>query len=589
MPGVRLNLSRSGPSVSLGPRGLHYTLGRKGTRATLGIPGSGLSWTQYKAYQSTDESPRAQSTPTGSEPGVTAAPEFNAPNVKRFESPIEELVAGSTSELAPILNSARKQLHIHFMVPILFGVLIVFAIAKDLQTLVPLFAIIGLIVWLVAFLFIRHRLTTSLKYELQDKQRQMFEQLTVAFHELKRSRCLWRIPMVRGQPDWKRNAGASSAVERTRISPSVGTPALIKSNLAFLRLPLGSKSLYFTPDVVLVIEGRAAAAIPYNDLEIVCRPRRFVEDARVPKDTELVGESWQYVNRDGTPDRRFRNNRKLPVCLYGEIDLTSSSGLNERIHCSRLGVANDFVAHAVAMRDTNLATPNLLGDRRSIVDAVQGGAGNEKVDLEAAFANESEKARSLALNHGKLWEFLLIEELLKSKLAALKAECVEFEKAIPTIPKRQVSGQEFMRWLADKLDQLLSIIANIKKWIEVEFIAAVDEPGVSGDPIKILRAVDALFEHCRGFLVFEIELSATEPPEKYKVLKADFGGITLSVADFVEQALDAWSRALEDVRRGSHQFRFQPTFDLPQIQKISAEVKRHPELYGTFGRGAFPA
>jgi hypothetical protein len=42
-PGLRLNLSRSGASVSLGRRGFHYTISPKGSRVTVGLPGSGLS------------------------------------------------------------------------------------------------------------------------------------------------------------------------------------------------------------------------------------------------------------------------------------------------------------------------------------------------------------------------------------------------------------------------------------------------------------------------------------------------------------------------------------------------------------------
>ena len=43
-PGVRLNLSRSGVSASVGVRGATVTLGRKGNYANIGIPGSGLSY-----------------------------------------------------------------------------------------------------------------------------------------------------------------------------------------------------------------------------------------------------------------------------------------------------------------------------------------------------------------------------------------------------------------------------------------------------------------------------------------------------------------------------------------------------------------
>jgi uncharacterized protein DUF4236 len=47
LPGIKLNLSRSGLGISIGRRGIHYTLGPKGKRITVGLPGSGLSWTQY--------------------------------------------------------------------------------------------------------------------------------------------------------------------------------------------------------------------------------------------------------------------------------------------------------------------------------------------------------------------------------------------------------------------------------------------------------------------------------------------------------------------------------------------------------------
>ncbi len=42
-PGIRLNLSRSGVSTTVGVPGAHRTFGPRGTRTTIGIPGSGLS------------------------------------------------------------------------------------------------------------------------------------------------------------------------------------------------------------------------------------------------------------------------------------------------------------------------------------------------------------------------------------------------------------------------------------------------------------------------------------------------------------------------------------------------------------------
>ena len=45
-PGLRLNVSKSGVSASIGTRGAWLTFGRKGTRATVGLPGTGISYTQ---------------------------------------------------------------------------------------------------------------------------------------------------------------------------------------------------------------------------------------------------------------------------------------------------------------------------------------------------------------------------------------------------------------------------------------------------------------------------------------------------------------------------------------------------------------
>lgn len=44
-PGVTLNLTKSGGSLSFGPRGMKFTVGPRGKRATFGIPGTGLFYT----------------------------------------------------------------------------------------------------------------------------------------------------------------------------------------------------------------------------------------------------------------------------------------------------------------------------------------------------------------------------------------------------------------------------------------------------------------------------------------------------------------------------------------------------------------
>jgi hypothetical protein len=46
-PGLRLNLSKSRASVSVGRKGFWLTSGPKGRRMTASLPGTGLSYTQF--------------------------------------------------------------------------------------------------------------------------------------------------------------------------------------------------------------------------------------------------------------------------------------------------------------------------------------------------------------------------------------------------------------------------------------------------------------------------------------------------------------------------------------------------------------
>jgi Protein of unknown function (DUF4236) len=51
-PGLSVNLSKSGPSLTVGMRGAHMTVGSKGIRKTVGIPGTGIYYTSHSGYHS---------------------------------------------------------------------------------------------------------------------------------------------------------------------------------------------------------------------------------------------------------------------------------------------------------------------------------------------------------------------------------------------------------------------------------------------------------------------------------------------------------------------------------------------------------
>lgn len=54
MPGVTVNLSKSGISTSVGTRGAKMTFGHGKRRTTVGLPGTGLSHTEIETIQKND-------------------------------------------------------------------------------------------------------------------------------------------------------------------------------------------------------------------------------------------------------------------------------------------------------------------------------------------------------------------------------------------------------------------------------------------------------------------------------------------------------------------------------------------------------
>jgi len=57
---LRINLSKSGASLSVGRPGATLNFGRRGIRTTVGLPGTGLSYSQTKPWHEHGRRPEAQ-------------------------------------------------------------------------------------------------------------------------------------------------------------------------------------------------------------------------------------------------------------------------------------------------------------------------------------------------------------------------------------------------------------------------------------------------------------------------------------------------------------------------------------------------
>lgn len=320
----RFNLSGSGVGVSTGVPGFRVGTGPRGNYVSVGRNGF-----YYRSVIGSSASPsRAAS---------------SLPDQTSVSPVLMEDVTGATAytleptgpgDVVEQLNAAAQRRGVGWPV-------LVVAVLLGLFTL-PW----GLVVWLFAipacwWLFQRDaaRRTVVLFYDVNDAHETWFSSVVDGWAWLSGSLGLWREIQsgnVQTIYQHKTNAGASSLVQRVKAATSLTGPKHLATNVAVPTIIAGDSSLHFLPDRVLVREGRKYSDVAYLHLQVNGYQQRFIESASgYPRDARQVGQTWQYVNVKGGPDRRYSNNPALPIMLYGGIDLRTAQGLNWVIQVSR--------------------------------------------------------------------------------------------------------------------------------------------------------------------------------------------------------------------------------------------------------------
>lgn len=339
---LRFNLSGSGIGVSAGVRGLRFGAGPRGNYVHMGR--HGLYFRQTLPT----------TTPRPSLPGASSVPRPLLNTTDTAIGALREIESGSVAEMtdassAALLDELREKQRRTRIKPFVLTVGIVAALSATLMW----DWWYGLAVALLTFVLgrVAHardamRKTTVVMYDLEAEPKAAFEQLHAAISALASCSAAWHLAARAQVRDRKYHAGAGQVVQRTAITIRMGQPPWVQTNVDVPLIPAGRQTLAFLPDRLLVFEATDVGAVPYSQLAVERREQRFIEDGTVPPDSTTVGRTWKYVNKSGGADRRFKDNRELPICAYEEVSFTSPSGLNELIQVSRRA-AGDQVAEAV--------------------------------------------------------------------------------------------------------------------------------------------------------------------------------------------------------------------------------------------------
>ena len=248
------------------------------------------------------------------------------------------------AELLDEINAKRQQLRMSVLFGWslgLFGLFAAFGLGPAASPLI----LLGAIGWGIGRWLDSYRRTCVLYYDLDPDVQQAYERATASFDDLVNCIGKWHIEaggVIQDIVTWKRNAGASHLVRRKSTILTYKLPAAITSNLTPPALHVGKQVIYFFPDVALVDDGQIVGGVGYSALQIAWQNSNFIEEGTVPSDARVIRYTWKHPNKSGGPDRRFRDNRQIPVCQYEAMHLRSATGLNELVEFSKTGVAGPF-------------------------------------------------------------------------------------------------------------------------------------------------------------------------------------------------------------------------------------------------------
>ena len=324
--GFRVNLSKSGVGYSWGFPGYRTTkLANGGTRKTYSLPGTGISYVDQEGSGN-----------------------------KKRRKPVEidpQLISGETSyfENQPIKDITKndpilKQINKYRLFNTLSNILIIISLFVILHPAFSLCFLLGIITKIICKLFFN----VKLYYEFDNETRKMYYALKEVWISFSQSRKLWQIKTSTRIFNTKYNANASNNVSRSTAFISNKLPSYIKSNLDIYGLNFQNQKIFFTPDRILVFRPfRKVFGCSYRDMFLGLKSKMFVETETVPKDATIVDYAWKYSNVDGSRDLRFNNNKRYPICKYGEFTLKTPRGIYTVIQFSNHDMATEIQSKIV--------------------------------------------------------------------------------------------------------------------------------------------------------------------------------------------------------------------------------------------------
>lgn len=383
-PGVRINVGKRGISTSIGVPGATVNIGRKGIRATVGAPGTGISYSALvMPFGQSGGVPTPQSSPADNgfmPPPVESPAGGNTPESAKVYMPqagmkeiasasVEVLTSTSLVPLRDLIAKAREQQaqvkadlkeareeqatqqgELNRRKNSFFRWFYKRRIA-ELEAALPitLAEVDRLANW-------EDNTKIAVSFEAGDAAQRAYASMVRGFDVLKQSDKKWDVTADRSTNQFVERTLASRNVDRHPVVLDFSATDLIQFAGRAMRFEnVNGDDILIYPGVAVITRADGVfALIDIRELLITVERVRFHEIEGVPRDAKVVGQTWAKTNKDGSPDKRFKDNYSIPIALYGQIAFQSQTGVTEEFMVSNADAALAFV-EAVKVYQSALA------------------------------------------------------------------------------------------------------------------------------------------------------------------------------------------------------------------------------------------
>ena len=353
IPGVYINLSKSGISASAGIRGASLTFRSDGVYRNLGLPGTGI-YSRQKLVNYGNDGPGQgiDQEFAPDEAFEVAAPDYSFISANPLEVTSEGLQGlqqavidanRQKQELTRDAESIKGSLSLLRLGEVLSKVCLIYFFVPSLKRSIQA----GIKERQDALKEVTESIAASavsLAVQMDADCSSAYQKVQSTFDALTCCSCIWDITSGSDIDRVQSRSAASMSIERS-ITKCLrkDLPGITATETPLVFLNRNGADIYIYPGFFVMFESPSLMGIlEISELEVDYETTRFIETDTMPPDSNRVGEVWEKSNKDGSRDKRFTENRQFPVIQYGEITFKSASGIYEKYMFSNAKVAEEF-------------------------------------------------------------------------------------------------------------------------------------------------------------------------------------------------------------------------------------------------------